>query len=61
MQRACTLLTQPGVQIKDVAARLSYAAPLYFSRLFRRIVGMSPAAYQRKAVKEFGLGARLGG
>ena len=61
MQRACTLLTQPGVQIKDVAARLSYADPLYFSRLFRRTIGMSPAAYQHKAAREFGLGPRPAG
>lgn len=58
MQRACALLTQPGIPIKDVAARLSYSDPLYFSRLFRRVIGMSPAAYQRKAAKEFGLEAR---
>lgn len=58
MQRACTLLTQPGIQVKQVAARLSYADPLYFSRLFRQIVGISPAAYQRKAAREFGLDSR---
>lgn len=46
IQHACTLLLMPGMRVKEVAARLSYADPLYFSRIFKRIAGMSPENYR---------------
>lgn len=46
IQQACTLLLIPSIRVKEVAARLSYADPLYFSRIFKRIVGMSPENYR---------------
>ena len=59
MQRACTLLTLPNIQIKEVASRLGYADQLYFSRLFKRIKGIPPEAYRRKVVHEHGLDGHL--
>lgn len=46
IQHACTLLLMPSVRVKEVAERLSYADPLYFSRIFKRIVGVSPENYR---------------
>ena len=48
IRRALMLLTLPGIQVKQVASRLGYDDPLYFSRVFRRFVGMPPEAYRRK-------------
>lgn len=52
MQRACSLLTMPNVQIKQIAHRLGYSDALYFSRVFRRITGLSPEKYRLKIVLE---------
>jgi AraC-like DNA-binding protein len=55
MQRACALLTLPNIQVKEVANRLSYDDPLYFSRLFKRVMGVPPETYRRKVSNEHGL------
>lgn len=47
MQRACQLLDQTGMPIKQVAAQVGFADPLYFSRQFKKIQGLSPRAYRR--------------
>lgn len=38
--------SEPGVAIKDVAERVGYAYPYYFSRQFKRIHGMTPRSFQ---------------
>ncbi|WP_255513384.1 AraC family transcriptional regulator [Homoserinibacter sp. GY 40078] len=50
MARARQLLDAGPFPIAEVARRLGYDDPLYFSRVFRRIHGMSPSEYraQRK-------------
>jgi len=50
IQRACQLLDTSKLQISEIAARLGWEDPLYFSRCFRRITGKSPRAW-RKAQK----------
>ena len=47
MRRACDLLAIPGLQIQEIARRLGYANPFYFSRAFKKIIGKSPDAYRR--------------
>lgn len=47
METACELLDARTCSITDVAYDMGYEDPAYFSRLFRRITGMSPQAYQR--------------
>jgi AraC-like DNA-binding protein len=47
MEAACELLDTRRLSITEVAYRMGYDDPAYFSRLFRRITGMSPQAYQR--------------
>ncbi len=46
MQHACQLLDATHEPIKLVANRLGYADPHYFSRLFKRVIGVSPQQYR---------------
>lgn len=47
MHRACQLLDATGLSVKDVASRLGYDDPLYFSRVFRSVTELSPVEYRR--------------
>ncbi len=47
MARACLLLTETTMPVKQVAAAVGCDDPYYFSRLFRRVVGAPPRAYRR--------------
>ncbi|MBN2024157.1 MAG: helix-turn-helix domain-containing protein [Pirellulales bacterium] len=47
IQHARELLTGSGMQIRQIARDLGFDDPYYFSRLFRRIVGVSPAQYRK--------------
>jgi AraC-like DNA-binding protein len=51
MEHACHLLDSGGLSVKGVATALGYDDPLYFSRLFRKTVGMSPRAYRSSVRK----------
>lgn len=51
MEYACQLLDSSDMSIKAIAAAVGYADPLYFSRLFRRTVGLSPRAYRSSVRK----------
>lgn len=46
MQYACYLLETTCMTIRDVALSLSYEDPYYFSRLFRKVMGVSPQQYR---------------
>ncbi len=46
MQRARQLLGNGEFSVKDVAARVGYQDPLYFSRLFKRVNGVAPSAFR---------------
>jgi AraC family transcriptional regulator of arabinose operon len=41
--------TSPELGVADVARRVGYEDPLYFSRVFRRHVGMSPSRYRTES------------
>ncbi|MFG0248044.1 MAG: helix-turn-helix domain-containing protein [Phycisphaeraceae bacterium JB051] len=47
MTRAATLLTQTLCPIRLVAQAVGYEDAYYFSRLFKRVIGMSPRDYRR--------------
>jgi AraC family transcriptional regulator of arabinose operon len=49
MARACQLLTQTQLSVQVVAGRVGYDDPLYFSRIFSRLVGCSPTAYRQRS------------
>lgn len=46
MQHACQLLDTTQEPIKLVANRVGYNDPHYFSRLFKRVIGVSPQQYR---------------
>ena len=45
---ACDMLTQSPMKLWQVAAAVGFDDPYYFSRLFKRIAGLSPADYRRR-------------
>jgi len=47
--RACALL-EKDISVKAVADRLGYADVFFFSRQFRQVIGVPPAAYRRSRI-----------
>ncbi|MDY6921100.1 MAG: AraC family transcriptional regulator [Pseudomonadota bacterium] len=47
MERACYLLDISQRSVAEVAAELGYGDPQYFSRLFKKVTGLSPSGYRR--------------
>lgn len=47
MQRACYLLDSNPRPIKHIAAELGYEDAYYFSRLFKKTIGLSPEKYRQ--------------
>lgn len=50
IQRACRLLDNSGWMIADVARELGFDDQFYFSRVFRKVMGMSPAEYRKRGL-----------
>jgi AraC-like DNA-binding protein len=48
MEWAVHLFHQTGLSVKQVAQRLGYADPLYFSRVFHKHHGVSPRDSRRR-------------
>lgn len=46
VQKACQYIELTGMRINEIAIRLGYDEPAYFSRLFSKVMGMSPSAYR---------------
>ncbi len=46
IQKACFELDNNDETIKQIAEQLGYNDPYYFSRLFKKVVGMSPKQYR---------------
>jgi AraC-like DNA-binding protein len=46
IQRACLQLDNSNETIKDIAESIGYNDPDYFSRLFKKVIGMSPKQYR---------------
>lgn len=46
MAQACRLLDQGSLEVRQIAEQLGYEDPYYFSRLFRKVVGMAPSHYR---------------
>ncbi|MBU0475326.1 MAG: AraC family transcriptional regulator [Bacteroidetes bacterium] len=47
IQHACHILDTTKMRIKEVSQYLSYDDPYYFSRIFSKIMGISPIAYRK--------------
>lgn len=46
VQHACRLLDTTHLSIAEVAERVGYADPYYFTRSFRRVMGLAPRRYR---------------
>ena len=47
MKRSCRLLRTTDLPVYEVAQKMGYADPYYFSRIFKKIVGISPRQYRK--------------
>lgn len=52
IRHACQLLTQSNLIIKEIAEKVGYDDPFYFSRIFKKITGNSPIEYKRNHYME---------
>lgn len=52
MQYACQLLDHSNLQIFEVGREIGYEDAFYFSRIFKKTIGMSPLAYKKKNISE---------
>jgi AraC family transcriptional regulator of arabinose operon len=50
IRAACRLLDQTGKSVKVVAVETGYSDPYYFSRVFKKVMGISPDKY--RAIKK---------
>lgn len=46
MQEACKLLRSTKRTVQEIGAELGYEDPFYFSRAFRKVMGVSPRKYR---------------
>lgn len=49
MEHACRLLDMSETPVHRIARQLGYDDPYYFSRLFRKVIGVAPADYRKLA------------
>ncbi|WP_282122019.1 AraC family transcriptional regulator [Algibacter mikhailovii] len=47
IQKACELLDQTNLKIKDIAVQVGYQDPYYFSRIFTKTIGNSARDYRK--------------
>lgn len=45
--RACSMLTNTSVQIKDIALSVGFSDQLYFSKVFKKLKGITPTEYRK--------------
>lgn len=48
IEQACYLLDTSQNSAKQISAQLGYSDPLYFSRVFKKIIGLSPTDYRKQ-------------
>ncbi|MFZ5757482.1 MAG: helix-turn-helix domain-containing protein [Pseudomonadota bacterium] len=49
MEHACRLLDMSDAPVHRIARQLGYDDPYYFSRLFRKVIGVAPSDYRQQA------------
>ncbi|MCC5929182.1 MAG: AraC family transcriptional regulator [Cyclobacteriaceae bacterium] len=47
IQYACELISFTSMPIKEISYKLNFQDPLYFSRLFKKYMGISPSEYRK--------------
>jgi len=53
MKWAADLLTDRNLLVKDIAKQVGMADPFHFSRIFKKVLGLSPKEFQRHLVTSF--------
>ncbi|MEM6476672.1 MAG: AraC family transcriptional regulator [Pseudomonadota bacterium] len=48
MERACDMLSEPGVLLRDISDELGFCDEYHFSRQFSKTVGWSPSEYRSR-------------
>ncbi len=48
IEKACSLLVETNLMVKHIAVKLGYDDPFYFSKVFSKAMGLSPANYRRE-------------
>jgi len=51
IEKACLLLAQSGLTVKDICEKVGYGDRVYFYEVFKRITGATPGEY-RKRIRE---------
>lgn len=51
LQRACELMEDSNMNVKMVAEKMGFADPFYFGRVFKKIMGITPAAYRKQLIR----------
>lgn len=51
MEKAKQLLSDPRYKITDISSKVGYSDGNYFSKSFKKIVGLSPSEYREKVLK----------
>jgi len=52
LEAAKRFLLQDGLNVKECAERLGFSSEFHFSRLFKRVEGMSPSDYRRALMEK---------
>lgn len=52
IDKACELMENPALSISDISRSVGYSHPLTFSKIFKRMKGVSPAKYRKYRSKE---------
>lgn len=47
LQRACELMENESLNVKMVSEEMGFADPFYFGRVFKKIMGITPASYRK--------------
>ncbi len=63
IQHACNLLALSSLPIKEISQTVGYSDCYYFSRIFKKVMGMSPTAYRCRAqrMRARGWASNVGG
>ncbi|MDN3670304.1 AraC family transcriptional regulator [Echinicola jeungdonensis] len=48
VQKACELFNLTNMSVKEISYELNFQDPLYFSRLFKKYMGVSPSTYKNE-------------
>ncbi len=51
IRTAAELLEDAGLSVRDVSERVGFSDPMYFTKVFKKIIGVSPAEYRKEKTK----------